>query len=93
MILEPTQLAELEQHAENMIKPSDIAIILRLDPQQFKLALRNPESEVHQAYQRGFLRTKSFINKSIITLAKHGSSPAQTMAQKLVQDVENESFE
>ena len=46
-----------------------------------------------QAYQRGLLLAEAEVRKSILTMAKQGSSPAQKEYLQLIKNrQENESF-
>lgn len=87
------ELNDLTEHASNLMKRSEICIIMGLDSAEFETELMDPDSPVYQAYYKGLLLTKSEIHKSVITLAKSGSSPAQTMVGKYLMDVESEQYE
>ncbi len=87
MNLTEEQLVEVEQFAAAFMKPYEIAIIMELGP-MFIAAIEDPCTAVSQAYQKGFLSSKYQVNRKIVDLAKAGSSPAQAMANKLIQDIE-----
>lgn len=46
---------------------------------------RNQSKEWQQAYRKGALLAEAELRKSIISLAKDGSSPAQTLAWKMLE--------
>jgi hypothetical protein len=48
--------------------------------------LTDETSDAYKAYQKGFLQSQFAVRKNIIEMAKNGSSPAQTMAEKLIKD-------
>jgi hypothetical protein len=53
----------------------------------------NPEDPLFKkAYRKGSLKSEAEIRKSIIQLAKDGSSPAQTLAWKMVESTKREEF-
>lgn len=87
------QLNEITQHAANLLKPSEICIVMGIKKEFFMAQLKDLDSQVHKAYYKGYLLTKSEINHSVITLAKSGSSPAQTMAGKFISDIESEKYD
>ena len=93
MTLTEEQLSDLTEHAGNLMKRSEICIIMGIDLNEFNDELENPESLVYEAYHRGILLTKEGVRKSVITLAKSGSSPAQTMAEKFLREVDSEKYE
>lgn len=68
MDLTAEELTDLTEHAGNLMKRSEICIIMQIDLEQFNAELEDPKSPVYQAYNRGLLLTKSEIRKSVITL-------------------------
>lgn len=74
------QLEELESMGELLVTPEDAAVTMGLDCDLLVLELKKPESPLYTAYHSGRIKTELELRKSIIDLAKAGSSPAQTMA-------------
>ncbi len=68
--------------------PDEIAIVLGVDAVALEDALDDETSPAYRAYQRGKLKSKLELRKSILTLAKQGSGPAQTLAIRLLDDLE-----
>jgi len=48
--------------------------------------LRETQSPAFRAFQRGRLKREAELRKGIFDLAQNGSSPAQTMAIKLIEN-------
>jgi hypothetical protein len=88
MNLSNDQLAELESLASYLFSPDEIAIVLDVDADQLEDELLDETSTIYRAYQRGKLKSKLELRKSILTLAKQGSSPAQTLAMRILEDLE-----
>jgi hypothetical protein len=82
------QLKEIEAFAGKLMAGEEIAIILCIDESEFLQQLQNKDTDAAKAFLRGLLRTKAELNESILKLAKQGSSPAQTLALKMVKDAE-----
>lgn len=93
MTLSTEQLKEIEELAANLMKRSEIAIILGLDSTLFAKASKKPGTDVFNAFQRGYLITKSKIKKSIVSHATAGSSPAQTLSEKFFTEIEMEELD
>ncbi len=88
MNLTEEQLAEVEAFGAAFMKPEEIAVIMELEPVGLRAAIEDQSSAVAKAYKKGFLSSKFQVNRKIVDLAKAGSSPAQAMANKLIQDIE-----
>ncbi|RYC69795.1 MULTISPECIES: hypothetical protein [Spirosoma] len=88
MTLTADQLTELESMAGFFFVPDEIAIVLGVDAVALEDALDDETSPAYRAYQRGKLKSKLELRKSILTLAKQGSGPAQTLAIRLLDDLE-----
>jgi hypothetical protein len=84
------QLSEVTEFARLLMDPRDIAVILQVEEEVFLEALNDPLSELHAAYQSGSLETQAANNKRIVSLAKQGSSPAQTLVKKMELDLKLE---
>lgn len=82
-MLSDDQKAEIEAFAGCFFSPDEIHEITGVNPQVdgFK-----------EAFRRGSLISESEIRKSIISLAKSGSSPAQTLAWKMLEQQKRNSI-
>lgn len=73
-------LQEIRINAELFFTPKEIAIMLEIDTVSFVEAVHEEGTDVYKAFYGGRLQSEVDLRKSIIKLAKSGSSPAQTMA-------------
>jgi len=89
MKLTKDQLDEVENLSSYFFSCDEIAIVLGLEPADLEDELLDDASDVYRAYQRGKLKSKLELRKSILTLAKQGSGPAQTLAMRLLDDLES----
>ncbi len=84
-LLSPEQFKEIEELAAVFFTPKEIAIIVGISVPLFDEAVKDETTNVYNAFQRGRLQSEYDLRKSIVKLAKSGSSPAQTMAMDLLQ--------
>lgn len=74
------ELGEVKNLAELFFTPAEIALMLELNDTEVTESARDEESKFYRAFQSGRLQSELELRKSILKLAKSGSSPAQTMA-------------
>lgn len=86
MDLSEKQLTEIEEWARALYSPREIAIILHLDPDALREEIEDERSEAYQRFHRGRLISEGVIRKSIFDLAENGSSTAQGLALKLIEE-------
>lgn len=79
-------LSDLESYSSLMFSRNEIAVIMELDPAELSELLRETQSLAFRAFQRGRLKREAELRKGIFDLAQNGSSPAQTMAIKLIEN-------
>lgn len=89
MKLTKEQLSEVENLASYFFTPDEIAIVVGVDVDDLEDELFDETSEAYRAYQKGKLKSKLELRKSILTLAKQGSGPAQTLAMRVLDDLES----
>lgn len=89
MFLTVEQLEQTEQLASLLMSPDEITIILAVDKDEFLDELLYESTDAYKAHQRGKLRTKAELHKTILTQAKQGSGPAQSMAARILLDLES----
>jgi len=70
------------------MEPSDVAIVMERDELKFEREMMNRKSDVYKAYWKGFLKSKTEVNESIVGMAKKDSSPAQTLTTSMIKEVE-----
>ncbi|GAB3550598.1 hypothetical protein [Spirosoma fluminis] len=88
MNLTKDQLTQIENLASYFFSPDETAIIIDVDTADFEEELLDETSDAYRAYQRGKLKSKLELRKSILTLAKQGSGPAQSLALRVLDDLE-----
>jgi hypothetical protein len=69
-----------------MFARGEIAVILEVDPSELSELLGDSTSPASRVFQRGRLKREAELRKGIFDLAQNGSSPAQTMAIKLIEN-------
>lgn len=79
-------LLEIERLAAAAYTPREVAFILGIKPWQFSALIRDEDSEASIAYFKGLYSSELSVRESILVLARNGSSPAQTMANKLFDE-------
>lgn len=84
MKLEESDLLEIEQYAALAFSPEQVEVIMG-----FAKGTVSEEKTAEDAFMRGFLKTEAEVWKSIIEHAKAGSSPAQTLAVKRIEQTRN----
>ena len=80
------QLAEIESLASYFFSYEEIAIVLDVDADSLTDELTGEDTPGYKAYQRGRLKSKLELRKSILTLAKQGSGPAQSLAMRILDE-------
>lgn len=82
------QLKEVQEYAALLFSPQKIARIMGFDEKTFAADLADESTEVSKCYDKGRLMTEAELRTSILRLAKQGSSPAQTLAIKLRDELQ-----
>jgi hypothetical protein len=85
-------LSDLESYSSLMFNRNEIAVIMEVDPAELSELLRETQSPAFRAFQRGRLKREAELRKGIFDLAQNGSSPAQTMAIKLIENAKAEDL-
>lgn len=83
-ITSPDVLGQIETLAAHLLPPTQISVVL--DDESLAESLTIPGSEPYRAYQRGKLKAKLELHKSVLQLARQGSGPAQTLAIQMLLD-------
>lgn len=74
----------IQELASYFFTPREIAVMAEINQESFLNELENEDSLIYQAFQKGRLQSEMELRKSIIKLARAGSSPAQTMSLDLL---------
>ena len=86
MELTKEQLDEIEEMAAAFMPPSEIAILMYISPEYqdvfCEICKSHKKTDIYAAYQRGKLKTKLDLRKTVIKLAKAGSPAAEPLADK-----------
>lgn len=77
------ELKLLEELASYFFTPREILDMLEMSDTSVEFAMEN--EIFYTAFQKGRLQSEMELRKSIIKLAKSGSSPAQTMSLDLLK--------
>ena len=85
MDLNEEQLKRIRELAELFFSPKDICEILMLDLNECRQYFRTTEHPIERAYKSGHMESTARLRKSIIKVARAGSSPGQTLAIKLLE--------
>lgn len=64
----------------------DIAIVLEADPAELATAYKDKASSVYRIYRKGQLKAELELRIRIFKDAGFGSSPAQTLAKKILDE-------
>jgi hypothetical protein len=77
-------LQEVKALAELFFTPAEIALMLEIKYAEVKEEIESEEGSFYESFQCGRLQSEMELRKSILMLAKAGSSPAQTMSLDLL---------
>ena len=80
-------LINIERMAAAAFNLQDIADILEVDVNFLETNMAIKDNPFRKAYRKGFLQRQLELRERIFKDAKNGSSPAQTIANKLLTDV------
>ncbi len=80
-------LNSVERMAGAAFTLEDIADIIETDATILHIAMEDKTHPFRKAYRKGFLQRQLELRERIFKDAKHGSSPAQTIANRLMDDV------
>ncbi len=78
-------LKDAQEWAELFFTNEELAMLLDMSPSEIRLALEDVDNPLGCAIKRGRLLSEAELRKSILLLAKRGSSPAQATALQLLQ--------
>ncbi len=78
-------LQKITDLAALFFSPREIAIMLEIPADDFIILSALADSKIYNAFQSGRLQSEVDLRRSIIKLAKSGSSPAQTMSLDILK--------
>lgn len=79
------QLQQVTELASVFFTPKEIAVIMELDEDIFLEDVQMESHQLSKAYLGGKLKSEFEVRKSIVQLAKSGSSPAQAMSMDMIK--------
>lgn len=87
MNLTPELSIAIEKYAGLFMSPLQVATICEIEVDLFSMQLKEVDSPIFKAYYKGYYTTVAELRETIIGQAKAGSSPAQTQAIKMMNDL------
>lgn len=88
-MLNEEQLAAAEEMASHGFSVNEIAEVISPDDLMLVVCLSDDhESAFYKRYRKGYLSSLLELRQRIFKDAKHGSSPAQALAKKILDDAE-----
>jgi hypothetical protein len=78
-------LVQIEEMAKCFFDPPNIALALEINKEFMESQIRYENSSIYKAFFKGWLTSEFEHRKSILSLAKSGSSPAQTMVTTMLE--------
>lgn len=85
---DPKLIEDAREWAKLFFGVEGLADLLRLSPDEIRLAIDAPESELGQAIRDGRRLSEAELRTSILNLAKQGSGPAQAEAMRLLKSMD-----
>ncbi len=81
------QLISIERMAAAAFSLEDIADVLEVDAESLYPLMDEKTDPFRIAFRKGFLTRQLEVRERIFKDAKNGSSPAQTLANRMLEDV------
>jgi predicted DNA-binding protein YlxM (UPF0122 family) len=81
-------LLMLEEMGATGFSVNEIAEVLEIVADVLEESFKDKESIVYKRYRKGYLSSQLKLRQRIFLDASHGSSPAQTLAKKIMDDAE-----
>jgi hypothetical protein len=79
------EIETLTLAAEGMMTDTEICTMLEISPDEFSLEMEDHSSQIYGVIMKARLTAEARVRKSIIECAAQGSSPAQSLAMKLIE--------
>ncbi len=93
MNLSDEQLETIKELSGLFLSIREIACMLEIDFETFDQMVQNTNTPAYMAYLIGKTQSKYEIRLKIVALAKMGSPPAQTLAEKFIEEQTIEDYE
>ena len=88
MNLTEANLEMIEAMGATGFNPEEIAEVLELPAEEFLSVFSHKHSDAYKRYRKGFLFAQLALRQRIFKDAGFGSSPAQTLGKKIMDDCE-----
>lgn len=76
----------IEEMGGTGFTPEQIAEVIEVDECDFINEFKNKRSDLYRRYRKGFLQAELILRQRIFKDAGYGSSPAQTLAKKIMDE-------
>lgn len=83
----PDILKKIAELAADLTPPSEIAVLLGIDPDMFRAELADKHSPAHEAYFRAKAETAHLLRKQELEFARVGSPLAVQMTGSFLRDM------
>lgn len=80
------QFQTIEEMAATGFTPEQIAEVIEFPEDMFLILYKNQAGPVYKRYRKGFLEAEYRLRVRIFKDAGNGSSPAQTLAKKILDE-------
>lgn len=80
------QFQTIEEMAATGFTPEQIAEVIEFPEDMFLILYKNQAGSVYKRYRKGFLEAEYKLRVRIFKDAGNGSSPAQTLAKKILDE-------
>ncbi len=86
MTFTQTQIGQIEKYAALLMKISDIAVLIDVDPNELRDELNNRQNEVSRIYHKAKLQVITRLRAQEIEQAELGSNTAIELVNKYIQE-------
>lgn len=84
------QIARIKEYAGYLVKVSDIAILIGVNPDELRKDISDKTNPVHLAYRTGKANTALILRKQEIDMAKVGSPLAIQLTSTYLMEMEDD---
>ncbi len=81
----------LEHFAGLLFNDRDLALIMGLNVEAFRMQMLLEKGEIFEIVSRGRLKAEAEIREAIIEMAKRGSTPAQNSSDALLKQLRKDN--
>lgn len=81
-------LEKIREYGKLLFTTEDLAIAMGIPKEDLILSLRNSDDPIFQAYHAGRIETVAKHRNAVIAMSNAGSSPAQSMVDRLITEAD-----